>query len=276
MEYKLNNTNLYANITQAYRPVLFSDLTPPAVTDVIDPNLKDASGFNADIGYRGTVGNYLNFDIGLFYLSYNNRIGGVRQFLNNDPSQGTFLFRTNLGETINKGIESFVNFNISKFLKIDKTIGSLDAFATMSFIDSRYTDFKIFSTNGTAPNIEITERNLDGNRIENAPRYIHNFGLGWQKNGFSTTLQYRMTGRIFTDANNTFEASSNGVTGMLDGYNVVDLSTEYLFLKNYNIRAGINNLTNEVYATRRATGYPGPGILPGEGTTFFISIGAKF
>jgi Fe(3+) dicitrate transport protein len=27
-------------ITQAFRPVLFSDLTPPAVTDVIDPNLK--------------------------------------------------------------------------------------------------------------------------------------------------------------------------------------------------------------------------------------------
>ena len=276
MEYKFFSTNVYANITQAYRPVLFSDITPPAVTDVIDPNLKDASGFNADLGFRGTIGSYLNFDFSLFYLSYNNRIGGVRQFINNDPSLGTFLFRTNLGETINKGIESFVNFNVSKFLKIDKTFGNFDAFATMSFIDSRYTDFKLFSANGTAPNIQITESNLDGNRVENAPRYIHNFGLGWQKNGFSTTLQYRMAGRIFTDANNTSTASANGVTGVLDGYNVMDLSTEYLFLKNYNVRAGINNLTNETYATRRAGGYPGPGILPGEGRTFFISIGAKF
>jgi Fe(3+) dicitrate transport protein len=48
----------------------------------------------------------LNFDFSLFYLSYNNRIGGVTQFVNNDPSQG-FLFRTNLGETVNKGIEGF-------------------------------------------------------------------------------------------------------------------------------------------------------------------------
>lgn len=276
MEYKLNSTNVYANITQAYRPVLFSDITPPAVTDVIDPNLKDASGFNADLGYRGTIGNYLNFDVSLFYLSYNNRIGGVRQFIDNDPTQGTFLFRTNLGETINKGIESFVNFNISKFLEIDKSIGNFDAFATMSFIDSRYTDFKLFSANGTAPNIQITESNLDGNQVENAPRYIHNFGLGWHKNGFSFTLQYRMTGSVFTDANNTTDASANGVTGLLDGYNILDLSTEYVFLKNYNVRAGINNLTNEVYATRRAGGYPGPGILPGEGRTFFLSIGAKF
>ena len=276
MEYKLGSTNIYANITQAYRPVLFSDITPPAVTDQIDPNLKDASGFNADLGYRGTFKNYLNFDFSLFYLSYNNRIGGVRQFVNNAPTQGTFLYRTNLGETINKGIEGFVNLNVTKFLEIDEKLGNIDLFATISFIDSRYTDFKIYSTSGTAPNVVITESNLKGNRVENAPRYIHNFGLGWNKNNFSTTLQYKMSGKIFTDANNTVTPSSNGVTGLLDKYHVLDLSAEYRFLKNYNLRGGINNLTDEMYATRRAGGYPGPGILPGEGRTFFLSIRAKF
>jgi Fe(3+) dicitrate transport protein len=276
MEYKLGSTNIYANITQAYRPVLFSDITPPAVTDQIDPNLKDASGFNADLGYRGTFKNYLNFDFSLFYLSYNNRIGGVRQFVNNDPTQGTFLYRTNLGETINKGIEGFVNLNITKFLEIDEKLGNIDLFATISFIDSRYTDFKIYSASGTAPNVIITESNLKGNRVENAPRYIHNFGLGWNKNNFSTTLQYKMSGRIFTDANNTVAPSANGVTGLLDKYHVLDLSAEYRFFKNYNLRGGINNLTDEMYATRRSGGYPGPGILPGEGRTFFLSIGAKF
>jgi Fe(3+) dicitrate transport protein len=276
LEYKLGTTNVYANITQAYRPVLFSDFTPPAVTDVIDPNLKDASGFNADLGYRGTFKNYLNFDFSVFYLSYNNRIGGVRQFVNNDPTQGTFLFRTNLGETVNKGIEGFVNLNITRFLEIDISIGNIDVFATISFIDSRYTDFRTFTTTGTAPNITITEGNLRGNRVENAPRYIHNFGLGWNKNNISATLQYRMTGRIYTDANNTEAPSANGVTGLLEDYNVLDLSAEYKFLKNYNLRASINNLTDKMYATRRAGGYPGPGILPGEGRTFFLSIGAKF
>lgn len=276
MEYKLGSTNIYANITQAYRPVLFSDITPPAVTDQIDPNLKDASGYNADLGYRGTFKNYLNFDFSLFYLSYNNRIGGVRQFVNNDPTQGTFLYRTNLGETINKGIEGFVNLNVTKFLEIDEKFGNIDLFATISFIDSRYTDFKIYSASGTAPNVIITESNLKGNRVENAPRYIHNFGLGWNKNNFSTTLQYKMSGKIFTDANNTVTPSANGVTGLLDKYHVLDLSAEYRFLKNYNLRGGINNLTDEMYATRRSGGYPGPGILPGEGRTFFLSIGAKF
>jgi Fe(3+) dicitrate transport protein len=275
LEYKFNTTNIYANFSQAYRPVLFSDLTPPAVTDVIDPNLKDADGFNADLGFRGTFQKILNFDFSLFYLSYNNRVGGVRQFVNNDPTQGTFLFRTNLGETVNKGIESFVNLNITQLAGIDKPYGNLDVFASMSFIDSRYTDFKTFTTSGTEPNITITEDNLSGNRVENAPRYIHNFGISWSNNHFSTTMQYKMSGRIFTDANNTETPSTNGTTGLLDDYKILDLSAEYKFLKNYNIKAGINNLSNEQYATRRAGGYPGPGILPGDGRTFYISIGAK-
>ena len=275
LEYKFRTTNIYANITQAFRPVLFSDITPPAVTDVIDPNLKDASGFNADLGFRGTFKKYLNFDVSLFYLSYNNRIGGIRQFINNDPSQGTSLFRTNLGETVNKGIEGFANLNITRLFEIERPYGNLDFFASISFIDSRYTDFRIFSASGTAPNVSITETNLSGNRVENAPRYIHNFGLSWSNSSISTTVQYRMSGRIFTDANNTNTPSANGITGILDDYRVLDLSTEYKFLKNYNIRAGINNLFDEEYATRRAGGYPGPGVLPGEGRTLYISIGAK-
>jgi Fe(3+) dicitrate transport protein len=275
LEYKFITTNIYANITQAFRPVLFSDITPPAVTDVIDPNLKDASGFNADLGFRGTYKNYLNFDFSLFYLSYNNRIGGVRQFINNDPTKGTFLFRTNLGETINKGIEGFFNINITRFFQIEQPYGNLDLFASISFIDSRYTDFSVFSATGSVPNIAITETNLSGNRVENAPRYIHNFGLSWGNTNFSTTLQYRMSGKIFTDANNTVAPSSNGVTGLLEQYQVMDFSSEYKFLKHYNVRAGVNNLLDKNYATRRAGGYPGPGILPGEGRTFYISLGIK-
>lgn len=276
LEYKFLTTNIYANITQAFRPVLFSDLTPPAVTDVIDPNLKDADGFNADLGFRGTHKGFLNFDVSLFYLSYNNRIGGFRQFVNNDPTQGTFLYRTNLGETRNKGIEGFVNVNITRIFEVEKPYGNLDVFATVSFIDSKYTDFKTSTASGSAPNVVVTESNLSGNRVENAPRYIHNFGVSWSNSNFSATLQHKISGTIFTDANNTTTASANGTTGLLEGYRVFDLSAEYKFLGKYNVRSGINNLTDKEYATRRSGGYPGPGILPGEGRTFYVSIGAKF
>jgi Fe(3+) dicitrate transport protein len=65
--------------------------------------------------------------------------------------------------------------------------GNVDVFATVSFIDSRYTDFEVNPTSGTVAN-------LAGKRVENAPRYIHNFGISWQ-NQFSTTLQYKTSGK---------------------------------------------------------------------------------
>jgi Fe(3+) dicitrate transport protein len=43
-----------------------------------------------------------------------------------------------------------------------------------------------------------------------------------------------------------------------------------------NIKAGVNNLEDIRYFTRRAGGYPGPGALPADGRNFFVAIGAKF
>lgn len=275
VEYKLHKTNFYANFSQAFRPVLFSDITPPSTKDVVDKDLKDADGFNFDFGYRGNILGWINFDVGYFYLNYNNRIGAIRKFINDDPTQNTYLFRTNLGTTVHKGIESFIDLNVSKAMKVNQQIGDIQFFTTLSFIDAQYTDFKITQTTGTVPNIQLTESNLKGNRVENAPRYIHNFGITWSYKHFSSTIQNRRTGMVYSDANNTEKPTPNGVTGKLNGYSVYDLSIEYAFLEKFNLRGGINNLSNTIYATRRAGGYPGPGILPNDARTFFIGIGAK-
>ncbi len=273
VEYKLHKTNFYANFSQAFRPVLFSDITPPTTNDVIDPDLKDADGFNADFGYRGNLLGWINFDVGCFYLNYDNKIGLIQKFVN-DPKPRTYQFRTNLGTTIHKGIESFVDLNISKALKVNQQIGDLQLFTTMSFIDARYEDYKVTKPSETVPNLLI-ESNLKGNRVENAPRYIHNFGVTWSYKSFSSTLQNRRTGKVYSDANNTETPSASGVTGKLDGYSVYDLSMEYRFLEKFNVRGGVNNLSNTIYATRRAGGYPGPGILPNDARTFFMSVGVK-
>jgi Fe(3+) dicitrate transport protein len=55
----------------------------------------------------------------------------------------------------------------------------------------------------------------------------------------------------------------------------MDLSAsyEYKFLK---FEASVNNLTDNMYFTRRATGYPGPGILPSDGRSLFFTVQVKF
>ena len=274
-EYKFNTTNIYANFSEAYRPVLFSDLTPSATSDIIDPNLKDATGYNAELGYRGFVEDYLSFDVSAFYIHYKNRIGSIRKFVNDDPTQATYQYKTNLGLSTSKGFEAYIDLNMNKVFNFNKKSGLLNLFASLSFIDATYQDFKTTKTSGTAPNISITEENLQNKKVEYAPDYIHNIGVTYVYKGFSTTIQTRLNGKIYTDATNTETSDITGRTGKIDAYQVYDVSFDYKFSKNYSLKTGINNFTNAKYATRRAGGYPGPGLIPGEGRTFYVSVGIK-
>lgn len=262
-------SEFYTNISQAYRPVLISDLTPPATTDVIDENLKDANGFNFDLGYRGKVGNYLNFDVDYFYLNYNNRIG----ILNQTNTEGkVYQFRTNLGQSVSKGFEGYVEFDpISAIFKKSK-IGYVSIFASVAYINAEYQDFKTSSIVSG----QIKESNLKGKRVENAPKSINRFGVTYNKKGFSATWQLSAVGEAFADAANTVEPNTAATSGLIPSYQVQDLSASFKFLKHYNIKSGINNLTDERYFTRRSGGYPGPGILPADGRTFYVSVGVKF
>ena len=107
-EYQVSSgTKLYTNIAQAYRPVLASDLLPPATTDVIDPNLSDAKGFNFDLGYRGELGNYLTFDVDYFYLDYDNRVGTISR---TNTEGKIYQYRTNLGHSVSKGTEAYIEW----------------------------------------------------------------------------------------------------------------------------------------------------------------------
>ena len=82
-------------------------------------------------------------------------------------------------------------------------------------------------------------------------------------------------GASFSDANNTIAASANGNTGLIPSYSITDLTASYKFSKIVQLRAGINNVWDVRYFTRRAGGYPGPGALPADGRSFFFTIGAK-
>ena len=270
VEYHLTEqSEFYSNISQAYRPVLISDLTPPATTDVIDENLQDARGYNFDFGYRGKVANYLNFDVDYFYVNYNNRIGTITQ---TNTANQRYQFRTNLGRSVSQGFEGYIEFDpVTAFFKKSK-IGYVSVFASIAYIDATYRDFKTTSV----VNGQIVEGNLSGKRVENAPRKINRFGVTYTKKGFSITWQMSDIGKAYADASNTEVANAAATTGVIPAYTVQDLSASFKFLKHYNVKAGINNLTDERYFTRRAGGYPGPGILPADGRTFYVSAGFKF
>ena len=264
-----NTTEIYANITQAYRPVQFADLTAPPTTDVIDQDLKDAIGYNADLGYRGKLKNYLFFDVGIYYLQYNNRIGTIVQ----QRTDGSFYnYRTNIGNSSSKGFEGLVEFSPMKaFSKSTKADASF--FVSYSYTDAKYGNLKLIIKNNDN---QLVETNLKNKKVENAPENIIRTGMTISYNKLSLTGQLSYVDESYADANNTIAVSANAQNGLIPSYTVIDLTAVYKYSAKLNIKAGINNLGNQKYFTRRAGGYPGPGALPSDGSTFFVSVGAKF
>ena len=119
------------------------------------------------------------------------------------------------------------------------------------------------------------ESNLAGKRVENAPSAIHRTGMTYARGRLTATLQYSHVSRAFSDANNTETVVATGINGVIPAYDVVDLSGTWRFNDRFFLKAGINNLLNEKYFTRRAGGYPGPGIMPAEPRNGFVTVGAK-
>lgn len=253
-EYKTGEyANIYANISQAYRPVDYAQLTPIGITSKIDPHMKDASGFNADLGYRGTVRNFLNFDLGLFYLAYNNRIGTV---LLNDASGNPYTYRTNVANSVHKGVETYLELNILKWLNPLSKRG-ISIFDSFGYTDAKY-------TSGTFKN----------NRVEAAVNYINRVGLTYSDPHLSVTFQLNNVGDAYGDATNA-KISEDPVAGYIPAYSVMDLSATYKFGR-YALKAGVNNLANNAYFTRRTDEYPGPGIIPSDGRSFYAGVSARF
>lgn len=269
-EYQVSSgTKLYSNIAQAYRPVLASDLLPPATTDVIDPNLSDAKGFNFDLGYRGELGNYLTFDVDYFHLDYDNRVGTISR-TNSDGK--IYQFRTNLGHSVSKGAEAYIEFSpTTAWLKASK-MGNVSVFASIAAIQAHYLDFKTTSVVSG----KIVESNLAGKSVENAPEKINRYGITYSKKGLSLSWQISDIGQAFADASNTMAANAAATTGLIPAYQVQDVSGSYKFKKYATLKFGVNNLGDSRYFTRRSGGYPGPGILPADGRTWYVGLNVKF
>jgi Fe(3+) dicitrate transport protein len=248
------NTNVYANCSQAYRPTDYSNQTPVGVSSKIDPDLKDAFGYNADLGWRGTVKNYLNFDVGAFYLAYTNRIGLVTL---TDAGGSPYTYRTNVANSVHQGFESYIELNPVKMFRMNSNIGTISFFDAFAYIDARYV---------TGP--------FKGNAVEFAPNTINRMGLTYAFKQFSTTFLMSRTSKSFSDANNTV-FSTDPTVGLLPAYQVLDWSASFK-IKNYSVKFGLNNLADLKYFTLRTDEYPGPGIIPSVGRSFYLGLGAKF
>lgn len=252
--YKYSRTlEFYGNISQNYRSVTFSDISTANPAFEISPDITDERGFTIDAGFRGNYNNYFSFDANVFGLFYNDRINIYTR------ADGK-AERDNIGDARILGVESLIDFNMKKIFKMNSSY-VFNYFINSSFITSEYTD---------------SEKNgVVGNEVEFIPNVNIKTGIRFGYKDFLTSLQYSYLSRQFSDATNATGGSLSGVTGEIPAYSILDFSTSYKY-KFVKLETGINNVLNNSYFTRRATGYPGPGIIPSAPRNYYVGLELKF
>jgi Fe(3+) dicitrate transport protein len=257
--YKKNaSIEFYGNISQNYRSITFSDLNIVNPSNAVDRNLQDEKGFSTDFGVRGNWNNWVSFDANLFGLFYKNRIGFL--FTQIPPVNNVGQLRTNIGDARIFGLESVFDFNLKKILKMNNTY-TFNYFVNTSFINSEYTR-------------AITSGIL-GKKVEFVPDVNLKTGLKFGYKNFSSSLQYTYLSTQFTDAQNSSSGDISGIVGEIPAYSILDFSSAYKY-RFAKIEVGVNNVLDNAYFTRRATGYPGPGIIPSAPRNWYVGLELKF
>lgn len=263
-------TEFYGNFSQNYRSVTFNDIRIVNPTFQIDPDITDESGFTTDFGVRGRIGESISYDIGGFGLMYDNRLGEVLRAETRVNADGdreetgrVVRFRGNIGKAFMYGIESLIELNLLPLFGKDSAHLKFNVFANTALTQSEYLDSDI-------PGVE-------GNNVEFVPLWNVKTGLNIGYKNLMGSLQYTYFSNQFTDASNAEQNpfdNQSGIRGEIPAYNVVDLSASYSW-KNFTLESGVNNVLDSWYFTRRATGYPGPGIIPSPPRTFYLTLEFK-
>ena len=255
--YKSNwGGEFYANISQNYRSINFNDLRVVNANFRVDPNLTDETGYNADAGFRGNFWGWLYIDASVFYLRYNNRIGSI---FSRDSNFMSYRLRTNVADSRNIGLECLVEGDILKAISKGKSKYKLNVYTNLSLINARY-----INTKNTA---------IANKLVENVPPILFRTGTSFGTTRFNITYQFSYQAKQYSDATNTV-ITPTAVDGAIPAFAVMDLSLSYNW-RHYTIFSGVNNLTNKKYFTRRADGYPGPGILPADKRNIYVTLQYK-
>ena len=175
-----------------------------------------------------------------------------------DSIGNLLIYRTNIGNSRTKGVECFIQSDISLSQK-----ASLSIFTSTSYMDARYDKATIKSGS--------TNEDVSGNYVENVPNWISRNGCTYVYLGFRASLLYSYTGSSFADALNSIQPNASGSTGLVPAYQIVDFNFNIKLSSHIQLRCNVNNIFNEHYFVKRPQFYPGPGIWPSDGRDIFCN-----
>lgn len=222
LQYELpHRSQLYANVSQGYKPAQFDDLAPTGNNTLPATILDPGRSWTYEMGVRGTPTPWLTYDASAFLTDYENVFGTV--------TVGGNTQRQNVGRARYHGLD--VSGEV-KMPLAEERLGVLSLYGGASLLKARF--------------VEGPQRDREP---AFAPAYFLKGGLiyRWLERAKLALLGTWVEDHYWADNN---AAGSTGLTA-IPGYTIWDLTGEVALWKDSaTLLFGINNLTDEVYFSR--------------------------
>lgn len=218
-----DESQLYANISESYKPVTFAETVPLNASTTVSEDIDPSKLITYEAGFRGQS-DLLNWDASAYFIRYENKFGQI--------GTGTGINFQNTGAGTNKGIDLAGELKLSKvFSKLAPT-GDFNLYANLAILDARF-----------------TRGELKDKAPQYAPKTITRVGLIFNKEEkLKIAFMGNMVSSHFANDNNTDDFE-------IPYYSVFDLTADWSINKNWSTSFGINNIFNREYYSRvRADG----------------------
>lgn len=245
LEYELQpKVSAYANVAQAYRPMIFTEAVPTGGGAVVNNNLAEGESWQYEIGLRGHPKPWLTWDTSLFWLDFDNQVGTVGATVQN------------VGRAIHQGWEGALELDLvglyDQLHKSDAADrwGSFSLYANAMLLDAQ---FKGGANTGKTP--------------QYAPEYLLRTGVNYR---WRDRAKVSLLGTFVDDH---FADDGNTAAFQVPAYMTWDLTAEFkLWKESVSLIAGVNNLFDEDYYAR----VTGNGIDPAYGRNYYLGLSVKF
>jgi len=247
-QYDFNkNLQAYANISQAYRPAIFTQAVPTNPNQSVLGTLDASQIVSYEVGMRGNLGQHVQWDSSLFMVDFSNQIGSIT-----DPNDANKSYITNAGRSRTIGWDLYV-----------KT----DLYGMASGKNSSEGNFGLEWVNGlTVMHAEFRSGLSEGNTPQYTPDMVYRSSLEARYKRFKTSLAATYNAASYADNNNT-------ATRYIPSYVVWDLTMDYTIIEDkLSATAGINNLFDNNYFSRVRS----DGIDPAAPRNFFVGMKYSF
>jgi Fe(3+) dicitrate transport protein len=218
---------VYTNISQSYRPKLFTQSVPLGTNEVINEDLEDGKAVQYDFGLRGKPLPFVSWDADYFYMVFSNQIGSSGSTVSN---AGRAHYQ---GMEFSSDIDLVGAYDFFKKTQYAQQIGSVAPFVTLTVIDA-----------------EFTAGRFQGRQPQYAPKYNLRIGTEYRwRDRVKISLLSTFVGQQFAD-------DSSSTNYFIPSYKVWDLTADLYLIKNIKntfdvkVFGGINNLFDEHYYAR--------------------------